>query len=558
MAASMLALRGLLAVLLTLSMLPGCRAERAQRSPGVLTVAGPEQVSTWSRNFNPLMPGSRWPTEAGIYEPLAIRNAATGDWVPWLATQWRWEEPGRVLRFELREGVQWSDGAPLTAEDVAFTFELLRRHRALDQRGAWAFLETVEAAGPLAVRFRLARPFGPGLAVLAHQPIVPRHIWAQVADPVTFANPDPVATGPFTQVRRFDPQVYELGRNPRYWQPGRPAVEALRLPALPGNDAANLALVDGELDWAGNYVPAVERVYVRRDPVHHHYWFPPLGGTVFLYPNTTRAPLDDVRVRRALSMAVDRERLVRVAMSGYTRPTTATALPASFASWTNTVAEQRADWLRHDPQKAAQALEEAGLRLGDDGWRTLPDGRRYEPEIAVVSGWSDWVRAAQVIARGLASVGVAARVRLLDQGAWFQRLQEGAFDLAVAWSVEGGSPYDFYRWLMDPATVQPVGAAAAGNWHRHGSAAARPLFDALERTTDEAAERALVGQLQAVFVDELPAVPLFPNPSWGEFNSQRFDGFPSERDPWAVLSPHRSPDCLLVLTALRPAAEAMP
>jgi peptide/nickel transport system substrate-binding protein len=120
------------------------------------------------------------------------------------------------------------------------------------------------------VGFRFQREYVPGFAAIAHQPIVPEHAWRAVPDPVAFANPDPVATGPFTEVRLFRGQVYELGRNPRYWQLGKPAVEAIRLPAFPANDQANLALADGELDWAANYVPAVERVFVRRDPAHHH------------------------------------------------------------------------------------------------------------------------------------------------------------------------------------------------------------------------------------------------------------------------------------------------
>jgi peptide/nickel transport system substrate-binding protein len=176
----------------------------------------------------------------------------------------------------------------------------------------------------------------------------------------------------------------------------------------------------------------------------------------------------------------------------------------------------------------------------------------------VVNGWSDWVRAAQVIARGLQAVGVNASVRLLDRGAWFQRMQEGDFDLAIGWTIEGATPYEFYRWLMHPDTVKPAGKPSVGNWHRYGSEAARPVFEELERTIDEARERVLEGQLQTLFVEEVPAIPLFPNPSWGEFNSRRFEGFPDADNPWAALSPNKQPDCLLVLAALKPRKGAAP
>jgi peptide/nickel transport system substrate-binding protein len=521
----------------------GCRVERAEPPPGVLTLTAMEQQATWIRNFNPLMPGSRWPSEAGIYEPLTVYNSMKGEWVPWLATGFTWSEDARELRFTVREGVAWSDGEPLTPQDVVFTFTLLKRFSALDQQSIWKYLDEVTTEDGRVVRFHFKQPYVPGLVAIAHQPIVPEHVWKDVADPITFTNPTPIATGPFTEVRLFQNQVYELGKNPHYWQPGKPGVDAIRLPAFAGNDQANLALVDGELDWAANYVPAVERVFTRRDPTHHHHWFPPTGTTVFLYANVTKAPLNEVKVRKALSLAIDRELVVDVAMSHYTKPADATGLSGSYDRW-------------RDPAAVASGTWEAGLAADAQGVRHHPDGRPLALSIAVVNGWSDWVRAAQVIARGLKKVGVNAQVRLLDQGTWFQRMQSGDFELAVGWSIERVTLYEFYRWLMSPSTVVPVGQNAVGNWHRYASEAARPIFAELERTTDPAHERELTAKLQQIFVDEAPAIPLFPNPSWGEFNDARFTGFPDQANAWAELSPNKRPDCLLVLTAIRPRQEA--
>ncbi|MFP2929946.1 ABC transporter substrate-binding protein [Pyxidicoccus sp. 3LG] len=343
-----------------------CTTESRPRPPDTLFVSV-EMHSAWVRNFNPLFAGagSRWPTRAGVYECMEIFTPSTGKWVPWLATGHAWSEDRRTLRFTLREGVRWSDGQPFHAEDVAFTFQLMKRHAALDGGGVWRFVEDVRAEGPHTVAFHFSRIYIPGFAELAHQPIVPRHIWEKVADPVTFTNPDPVATGPFTEVRVFRNQVYELGRNPHYWQQGKPAVDALRFLAFPTNDQANLALVEGDVDWAGNFVPAVDRTFVSKDPEHHARWFPLFGSTVFLYPNTKRAPFDDVRVRKALSMGVDRERLVDIAMYGYTRPADSTALNDSYTGWRDEEAAKGA-WVRHDVKEAARLLDEAGLKPGPD------------------------------------------------------------------------------------------------------------------------------------------------------------------------------------------------
>lgn len=549
--------RGWLASALLLTLSASCRPEHAKAPRGVLTLTAVEQQATWLRNFNPLMPGPRFPSQSGIYEPMAIYNSVTGEWVPWLATSWEWRDDAKTLALVLRPNVRWSDGQPFTADDVAFTFELLRRFPALDQKAVWKFLDSVSASPSGEVIMRFKRPFVPGFMALAHQPIVPRHVWNQIADPVTFTNPDPIATGPFTQVRLFQNQVYELGRNPDYWQPGKPAIDALRLPAFPGNDQANLALIDGELDWAANYVPAIDRVYVKRDP-HHHYWFPPMGTTVMLYANTQRAPLGEVTVRKALSMSIDRALMVDVAMSHYTVPADATALSALYERWRDPSAVKEGTWVRFDVDAANALLDAAKLARSPNGQRLGPDGKPLTFTIAVVNGWSDWVRAAQVIARGLKKLGITASVHLLDQGTWFQQLQRGDFDLAVGWSIEGAAPYEFYRWLMSADTVLPAGTAAPGNWHRYASAAAAPVFTELERTTDPAREKELEAQLQHLFVAEAPAIPLFPNPAWGEFNTTRFTGFPDAEHPWAALSPNKLPDVLLVLTALEPVKEPAP
>lgn len=529
-----------------------CTRPPSPPPPGVLTVSV-EQTASWIRNFNPLVAGgARWSTASGVYEPLFIYNTVRGEWVPWLATAYEWLDGDVRLRFTTREGVRWSDGRPFGARDVVFTFRLLQHFPALDQSAAWKYLVDVVLVDERTVDFVLSRPYSPALAMIAHQPLVAEHVWTTVTDPVTFTNPEPVGTGPFTEVVIFKNQLYQLGKNPHYWQPGKPAIEGLRFPALPSNDQANLALVHGELDWAGNFVPAIDRVFVARDPEHHKYWFPLVGSTVFLYPNAQVAPLGDVRVRQALSMALDRERLVRVAMYEYTRPSHATGLSDAYASWRDDAAAAEAKYMTYDPAGAGRLLDEAGLRKGPEGLRTLPDGSPWRLEIEVVSGWSDWVRAAQVISRDLRKLGVDAPVKIYDQSAWFERLQRGKFSLAVAWSMEGPTPHGFYRWLMSRDTVRPLGELALGNWHRYGSPEVDAVLAEFERTTALPAQRALGQQLQRLFVRELPAIPLFPNPSWGAYNTTRFVGFPSADDPFTQLSPNKIPDALLVMTALRP------
>jgi peptide/nickel transport system substrate-binding protein len=450
--------------------------------------------------------------------------------------------------------VVWSDGAPFTSADVVFTFDLLKRYRVFDSNDVWGFLEAVRAVDERTVEVRFARVFVPGFDHVVQQPIVPKHVFEAVADPMTFTNPNPVGTGPFTEVRVFRNQVYELGKNPRYWQPGKPALSGLRFLAFPSNDQANLALIEGSVDWGGNFVPAIERTFVARDPSNNHYWFPLLGSTVFLYANTARKPFGDVVLRKALSMGVDRAKLVQVAMYGYTRPADATGLSDAFASWRDPESAAR-DWVRYDPAAANALLDGAGYARGEDGIRRSPGGAPLGFDIQVVAGWSDWVRAGQVIARDLREIGVLAKLRLYDMSAWIDHLQRGDFELAIAWSGEGSTPYKFYRWLMATDTVTPLGTLAPSNWHRFGDPKSDELLHAFERTDDRAEQRRLMREVERRFADLAPAIPLFPSPQWGAYRTRRFEGFPSAATPYAKLTPNAGIDgmeSLLVLTELRP------
>jgi peptide/nickel transport system substrate-binding protein len=531
----------------------GCHSKPATVERGVLTVV-PQLRASWVRNFNPFFEShSRWPTPAGIYEPLLIYNRTRQKFVPWLAESWYWTHGNRTLALRIRRGVLFTDGNELSPSDVAFTLLLLRRFPALDQSSLWTHTESVEVHQD-EVRLHFRKPFTlPILALLERIPIVPEHIWSQVSDPVKFANPEPIATGPYDRVLHFSPQLYELGRNPRYWQAGKPGMEKLRVPAIGSNEAQALALIHGEVDWGAAFLPSVERIFVAKDPEHHQYQFPSLEGTVMLYANTQHPPFDDVNVRKALSMAIDREKIVRVAMQGYTRAADATGLSDQFSAWHDPkVLVEEGDWTQFDPKKAALWLDQAGLKEGPDGVRHLPDGRPWHLELNTVVGWSDWIIASQIITRNLNALGIDVTLRTYDQGAWFQRLRVGDFDLSLSWSNGTATPWSFYHYQMSQDTLHPLGTASETNWQRFRSERADALLDAFAAASSHTERLRLASDLEREFVKNAPAIPLFPGPIWGEANTTRVVGFPEGKKPYAPLAPYKAPGLLLVLTELHP------
>ena len=521
--------------LLGLTAMLGCHD--LGRAPENALVVSVEQQSSWVRRFNPLSPMAtpRWPSKGGIYETLMTFNSAKESWVGVLATGFSWDESGTVLRLVLREQVKWSDGSLFSADDVLFTFELMRTHPGLDTGGVWKHLDSVSMTDA-GLEFQFKAVHAPLFDGIVQTPIVAKHIWNKVEDPVRYADESPVGTGPFTEVLRFDPMIYELGANPHYWEPGIPKVKRLRFPAYSSNDQATLALVRGEVDWAGNFVPAIDTTYVRKDPDHRRYWFARTGTMVFLYLNQLVDLFKDLDVRRAISCSIDRERLVDIAMFGYTRSAFQSPYSDGFAKWEKSP-DQKITGCKEFLQKSRDALKNA---------KPL--------EILVVSGWSDWVRAAQLVARDLAALGLDVKVRTLEFGTWFGRVQNGDFDMSIGWSAEGSTPYQLMRGLMDPKLALAAGEKSVQNWHRYGDEDAGRLLDILARTVDEKKSLEIVHQLEDRFYATLPSIPLFPNPSWAVFNESKYTGFPDPKTPYAGGSPNALPEAALVLKRLRPVA----
>jgi peptide/nickel transport system substrate-binding protein len=527
---------------------------RAQGTPSrtVLTVTNGPRQGEWKRSFNPFRNDSdtRWPALAGVYEPLIVHNRATGTYIPWLATAHQWGADNSSLRFTLRSGVVWSDGTPFSVRDVVFTFDLMRRFPALDRQGVWGFLAGVKAVDPTTVEFVLKRAYTPGLVAIGHQPIVAGHKWKDVADPASFDDPSPVGTGPFTEIRRFEPTVYELDRNRRYWQSGKPAVQTIRVPLYRSNEEVVRALGAGELDWASLFLPDIEKGWVAKDPSHHQYWYPDCGPSVLLLVNTQRKPYDDRSVRKALSLALDRSRITREALRGYAPPADASGLAESQKRWKDETLAAGSE--KSDAVAANRLLDAAGLAWGDDRVRVVPGVGAMRYELHLVKGWSDWVAAAGIIRDNLAEVGIAVTVKPLDYDDWVDALELGRFNMGLWFGDRGPTPYQFYRGQMDPLLVRPVGSRATGNFHRFASDEAGSLLRRFETRSDLGELTELGNRLQKLYVEDVPSLPLYASPLWGVMDTTRFTGFPSRFNPYGAAAPLSPPDSLPVLVQISP------
>ena len=170
--------------------------------------------STITQSFNPFVPtGAVWGMGATglIYEPLIQFNlVAPPKYYPWLATSYAWSNGGKTITFTIRQGVKWNDGTPFTPADVAFTFNMMKNNASVNLNGVK--ISSVSTSGNTVV-LTFPTPQFTNLQSIAGTAIVPQAIWSKAGNPATFADPNPVGTGPF-KLGSFTPQGFTLVKNP--------------------------------------------------------------------------------------------------------------------------------------------------------------------------------------------------------------------------------------------------------------------------------------------------------------------------------------------------------
>ena len=518
--------------------------------PNSLTMLANEQ-DAYTQNFNPYSPGVISGTQGLIYETLLYVNRLDGSVKPWLASSYELASDAKSITFHVRPGVTWSDGQPLTSDDVVFTLNLILKNPSIDLTGIGAAVSGVSAPDATTVKVTLSKPFNPIVWILGGQVfILPRHTWSGVkGDPSQYADPNPVGTGPYI-VKSFTPQLVDLVKNPKFWQPGKPQVDEVKIPAYSSNDSAQLSLQKGQIDWTNLFIPALDRTYVALDKQHNHYWFPS-SDDVMLYLNLTRAPFNDLQVRKAISLALNRETISKLGESGYEPPANPTGLVGeSIQSY---IDPQFASLqLTQNTTQADQTLESDGWTKGADGFYAK-NGKQLAFNIIVVSGYTDYVADCQVMVKDLQAAGINATVNAMSNDAFTSALQNGQYDAGILWTNPGPTPYYIYDGLLRSTNSAPVGQSAPSNYERWMNPATDKLLDQYASSTDPQIQKQALDGLQQIMVEQLPSIPLTAEPYWYEYSTAKFVGWPDAQHPYAAPGTAEYPDIEIVLLNLQPA-----
>ena len=433
--------------------------------------------------------------------------------IPWLAERYTIEDNGLTYRFTVRKGVRWQDGTPLTAEDVAFSFQYTDRHSA-----TWSYIfdavDSVAVDTPHTVSVRLKKPHAAMLSNLGRTRIIPKHIWEKVARPKELTTPEAViGCGPY-RLTHYSKEhgTYRFEASETFWGP-KQRVRVIEY--VPFSEPI-LAYENREIDMAAVTPDVLPRF--RNDPLHKIVQSPAFWGYRLLMNMSAVALLQDVSVRQALAYAIDRDELVQKIARGAAVAGSPGILPPDHVM---AVKDIRA--YPFDPQQAGQLLDHAGCdHRNADGIRLAADGTLLNLDLLCSS---QEIRMAELIRQRLQAVGINVTVRSMDGKTRDARVRDLDYQMAIlghgGW---GGDPDYLVSHLCGNVFDQNTAPSYSG----------LPGFDApglmnllrrQQTEIDPGRRRELITSIQKTVAELVPELPLFYTAGYSIYRPATYDGW---------------------------------
>jgi peptide/nickel transport system substrate-binding protein len=493
--------------------------------------SSPESAIT--QDFNPFV-STVAPQGMGatglIYEPLLQFDlAAPPRYYPWLATGYTWSNGGKAVTFTIRQGVKWNNGTAMTPADVAFTYNYVKKYPAINLAGL--SISSVSTSGNT-VTINFPSPQYTNLQEIAGVPILPQSVWSSVTNPTTFTDATPVGTGPYV-LKTFTPQGFTLTKNTKYWQASKVKILNVNFPVYTSNTGALQALFNGTIDWTGNFIPGLQQQFVSKAPQYHHFWEAP-GSTNALMPNLHKWPTNQLAVRKAISLAINRNLVASEGEAGLENPITNTSgitLP-TFSAWAGPAASDTVS-PTGSASAAEAALTAAGYKKDSKGFFAL-GGKEVDVTLISPSAYTDYAAVGAMVAQELKNAGINASFQGLSVNAWNADVGDGDFSISEHWSNNGLTPYNLYdNWLNSALDT----STATGDYERLSDPALDADLAKLAGASSVAEQTADLAPLESYVAQNLPVIPITTASEWFEYNSQRFVGWPTQQNPYETGQP---------------------
>jgi peptide/nickel transport system substrate-binding protein len=493
---------------------------------GVLTVA--TGATAYTDDFNMFSPNQQDATNGMIYEPMFFYNTVKdGDIKPWLGLSYKWSNGGQTLTVQLRHGVKWTDGKPFTSADVVYTFDQALHSTALNKYALP--LASVAADGTYGVTINFTKPaYTDAYYALGRVEIVPQHIWKSISNPTTFLNEHPVGTGAYI-LTKFSPQVFELTANPHYYLPGLPHFKTVRFIGYTGNTTMDAAIIAGQLDWTGAFIPNIKQTYLAKDPKFVVSDIP--LATNFLMPNMATGPTTKLAVRQAISAALDRTSISNTVYNGYAPPSNPEALITPNYSSVLDPSLASATFPSPNAAAAKNILTKAGVATP----LTLT--------VKMVAGYTDYLSALQIIQQELKPAGINLVIDQEAYTAFTSDQDNGNFQLVIAGFGFTPDPWSYYYSLLDSSIAPAIGKAdTVGNYGRYRNPQVDSLLSQIADTVNTSVQNPAFYKIENIFAQQLPLIPLYEAQNEIEFNGHHVGNIPTVTNAYGAPAVYIQPD----------------
>jgi peptide/nickel transport system substrate-binding protein len=513
-------------------------APAAADDKAVFTVAILNDVDS----FNPFLgiEAESYEMWALMYDYMITYNMKTMAPEPGLATSWETSDDGLTWTFNIRTGVKWSDGKPLTAADIAYTY-----NRVLDggpEASTWGSylksVKTITAPDAKTVLMKLDEPNA--VLPLLPMPIVPEHIWKNISEEEvkTYANEtDVVGSGPFRLVSgRAGGPLYEFEVNPDYWN-GTPNIDTIYFRVFNAEDPAVQALDKGEVDFVEGISPIQVKALQGKEGITailgDSPGFDEIAFNVGSVDVATGKPMGDPnpalldpKFRYALQFAIDRKAIAERVYQGGGEPASS-VVPSLYSTWHWEPPPEDAPTF--DLDKAASLLDAAGYAMGSDGKRTMPDGSPIGTFRLYARGESQTsVNTMEFFKEWLGDLGIDASLTNMESGKLTNVILDGNYDM-FQWG-----------WYVEPdpdSILSYFTCGQRGGWSDswYCEKDYDQLYEQQHAEMDQAKRVAEVKQMESQIYYDAPYLVTVYSKIGEAYRSDRWTGFVPQPDPGGVL-----------------------
>jgi len=529
----------IVAIIMIAVIFTSCGGEGGNKNDGNQIV-----LSTISdpKSFNPITSTETSTSEytSLMYEGLLRRNGMTLEMEPNIAERWEISGDGLVWTFFIRSGVQWSDGAPLSAYDVEFTFnDLIYNMEIVPNSSRDTFSPEgkrfiVKALDSTRIEFTLPFPFAPFLHSMGTE-ILPKHKLADVVAQKAFTTAlsiktppkDMVVNGPFLLESYLSSQKVVFKKNPFYWKKDSegkslPYLDRLVYMVVADQNAELLTFLRGETDYLaakGEDFPQLKQAEAAGGGFTVHRLGPNAGSSFMVFnqnltvdEKANRTYVDSVKLswfrndnfRKAIAFAIDKENMISIAMNGLGYPQVSPMTPGEGYFYTGDVPVYP-----YDLQKAFSMLEKEGFKRDAGGERLLRDKKGNVVEFSFVTNSGNNVRLkiAEIIRKDLQELGIKVHFQALEFNALIQKLDNPPFDWdCILLGLTGGDEPHFGRNVWNSGGQLHM-------WYPRQKTPSTPwearidtIFDLGARELDRAKRKELYDEWQRIAADKQPFI----------------------------------------------------